>query len=97
MRIMRKGLCCLLISKMIFCSCLTFLPVGRRHLAGLGLAHGPAGEGLELVAHQGPPEEGPAGETGGGGVEAVAELKATCCSFSKLTDAKDNFGKHNFE
>ena len=59
------------------CSCLAFLPVGSRHLAGLGLTDGPAGEGLELVAYQGPPEEGPAGETGGGGVQAVAELQKT--------------------
>ena len=59
---------------MILCSCLTFLPVGRRDLTGLGLRDGPAAEGLELVAHQRPPEEGPAGEAGGGGVQAVAEL-----------------------
>ena len=77
MRIMRKGLFCILISKMIFCSCLTFLPVGRRDLTGLCLSDGPAAEGLELAAHQRPPEEGPAGEAGGGGVEAVAELQTT--------------------
>ena len=59
------------------CSCLTFLPVGRRDLTGLGLRDGPAAEGLELVAHQRPPEEGPAGEAGGGGVETVAELQTT--------------------
>ena len=57
------------------CRYLTFLPVGSRHLAGLGLTDGPAGEGLVLVAHQGPPEEGPTGEAGGGGVQAVAELQ----------------------
>ena len=62
---------------MILCSCLAFLPVGGRHLAGLGLTDGPAGEGLVLVAHQRPPEEGPAGEAGGGGVETVAELQTT--------------------
>ena len=56
---------------MILCSCLTFLPVGRRHLTGLGLTDGPAGEGLVLVAHQGPPEEGPAGEAGDAAVVDV--------------------------
>ena len=56
---------------------LALLPVGGGHLTALGLRDGPAGEGLELVAHQGPPEEGPAGEAGSGGVETVPELGTT--------------------
>ena len=61
---------------MVLSAYLTFLPVGRRHLAGLCLGDGPAAEGLVLVAHQGPPEESPAGEARGGGVETVAELES---------------------
>ena len=65
-----------MISVMVLFAYLTFLPVGRRHLAGLCLGDGPAAEGLVLVAHQGPPEESPAGEARGGGVETVAELES---------------------
>lgn len=72
---------------------LTFLPVGSRHLAGLGLTDGPAGEGLVLVAHQGPPEEGPAGEAGGGGVQAVAELQ-TVRNLLQLCLCRDKLGNN---
>ena len=56
---------------------LALLPVGGGDLALPRLAQRPAGERLELAAHQRPPEEGAAREAGGGGVQAVAELQHT--------------------
>ena len=53
---------------------MALLPVGGGDLALPRLAQRPAGERLELAAHQRPPEEGAAREAGGGGVQAVAEL-----------------------
>ena len=54
---------------------MALLPVGSGDLALPRLAQRPAGERLELAAHQRPPEEGAAREAGGRGVQAVAKLQ----------------------